>query len=124
MYFFEHKVILPITDDILRQTGGIEGLRERVWNSNGVYLSTDGIVVPIFSEYRLAHYYGSGDEREEYTTARDLGDSKKKEITLLLEPLEIKYNPDDLKFIEYKAYDGWAFYKKEYLDKVNELLHY
>lgn len=115
MYFFEHKVILPITDDILRQTGGIEGLRERVYNADGVYLLTNGIVVPIFSEYRLAHYYGIG-EKEEYTTVRDLGDSKKKEIALLLEPLEIKYNPDDLKFVEHQANDGWASYKKNYIE--------
>lgn len=30
MYFFEQKAILPITDDILRQTGGIESLRKSV----------------------------------------------------------------------------------------------
>lgn len=50
MYFVEHKVILPVTDDILRQTGGIKGLRERVQNVYGLYLSTDEdeIVVPFF----------------------------------------------------------------------------
>lgn len=116
MYFFEHKAILPITDDILRQTGGIEGLREKVWNSDGVYLSSDGIVVPIFSEYHLAHYYGDGDKREEYIEIRELSDSKKKAVELLLEPLEIKYNPDDLKFVEHQVNDGWAFYKKNYLE--------
>lgn len=116
MYFFEQKAILPITDDILRQTGGIESLRERVWNADGVYLSSDGIVVPIFSEYRLAHYYGNGDKRKEYTTIRDLGNKKKKDISLLLEPLEIEYNPDDLKFVEYQANDGWVSYKKNYLE--------
>lgn len=64
MYFVEHKVILPVTDDILRQTGGIKGLRERVWNADGVYLSSDVIVIPIFSEYRLAHHYGNSDKRK------------------------------------------------------------
>ena len=50
MYFVEHKVILPVTDDILRQTGGIKGLRERVQNVYGLYLSTDEdeIVIPFF----------------------------------------------------------------------------
>lgn len=119
MYFFEQKVVLPITDDILRQTGGIEGLRKRICNADCVYLSTDRIVVPIFFEYRLAHYYGSG-EREKHTTVRDLGDSKKKEIALLLEPLEIKYNPDDLKFIEYQSNDGWISYKKKYLELLEK----
>ena len=116
MYFFEQKVILPITDDILRQTGGIESLRERVWNADGVYLSSDEIVVPIFSEYRLAHYYGNSDKRKEYEMIRDLGNKKKKDIALLLEPLEIEYNPDDLKFVEYQVNDGWVSYKKNYLE--------
>ena len=116
MYFFEQKVILPITDDILRQTGGIESLRERVWNADGVYLSSDGIVVPIFSEYRLAHHYGNSDKRKEYVMIRDFGNKKKKYIALLLEPLEIEYNPDDLKFVEYQANDGWVSYKKNYLE--------
>lgn len=89
MYFFEQKAILPITDDILRQTGGIESLRERVWNADGVYLSSDGIVVPIFSEYRLAHHYGNSDKRKEYATIRDLGNKKRKILRYFLNHLKL-----------------------------------
>lgn len=64
------------------------------------------VAIHIFSEYRLAHHYGNSDKRKEYATIRDLGNKKKKDIALLLEPLEIEYNPDDLKFVEYQANDG------------------
>ena len=76
MYFFEHKVILPITDDILRQTGGIKGLRERVQSIDGLYLSTDEdeIVVPfVYKRYDTFH---------------------------LLDKLEIKYNIKELRLIK------------------------
>ena len=58
MYFFEHKVMLPVTDDILRQTGGIKGLMERVRSVDGLYLSTDEdeIVVPfVYKRYDIFH---------------------------------------------------------------------
>lgn len=45
-------------------------------------------------------------------------DSKKKAVELL----EIKYNPDDLKFVEHQVSNGWGFYKKNYLDEINKLL--
>ena len=76
MYFVEHKVILPVTDDILRQTGGIKGLRERVQNVYGLYLSTDEdeIVIPFFY--------------------------KRYNIFYLLDKLEIEYNPEELRLIK------------------------
>lgn len=76
MYFFEHKVILPVTDDILRQTGGIKGLRERVQSVDGLCLSTDEdeIVVPfVYKRYDFLH---------------------------LLNKLEIKYNIKELRLIK------------------------
>lgn len=58
----KHKVILPVTDDILRQTGGIKGLikglRERVQSVDGLSLSTDEdeIVVPfVYKRYDIFH---------------------------------------------------------------------
>lgn len=76
MYFVEHKVILPVTDDILRQTGGIKGLRERVQNVYGLYLSTDEdeIVIPFFY--------------------------KRYDIFYLLDKLGIKYNIKELRLIK------------------------
>lgn len=74
--FFEHKVILPVTDDILRQTGGIKGLRERVQSVDGLYLSTeeDEIVVPfVYKRYDIFH---------------------------LLNKLETKYNIKELRLIK------------------------
>lgn len=74
--FFEHKVILPVTDDILRQTGGIKGLRERVRSVDGLSLSTDEdeIVVPlVYKRYDIFH---------------------------LLKKLEIKYNIKELRLIK------------------------
>ena len=76
MYFFEHKVMLPVTDDILRQTGGIKGLMERVRSVDGLYLSTDEdeIVVPfVYKRYDIFH---------------------------ILDKLEIKYNIKDLRLIK------------------------
>ena len=76
MYFFEQKVVLPITDDILRQTGGIKGLRERVQNVYGLYLSKDEdeIVVPfVYKRYNIFY---------------------------LLDKLEIEYNPEELRLIK------------------------
>lgn len=76
MYFFEQKAILPITDDILRQTGGIESLRERVQSVDGLCLSTDEneIVVPfVYKRYDIFH---------------------------LLNKLEIKYNIKELRLIK------------------------
>lgn len=76
MYFIEHKVTLPITDDILRQTGGIKGLRERVRSINGLSLSKDEdkIVVPlVYKRYDIFH---------------------------LLNKLGIKYNIKELRLIE------------------------
>lgn len=76
MYFFEHKVILPVTDDILRQTGGIKGLRERVQSVDGLCLSTDEdeIVVPfVYKRYDFLH---------------------------LLNKLEIKYNIKEFRLIK------------------------
>lgn len=70
----EHKVILPVTDDILRQTGGIKGLRERVQSVDGLYLSTDEIVVPfVYKRYNIFY---------------------------LLDKLEIEYNPEELRLIK------------------------
>lgn len=72
----EHKVILPVTDDILRQTGGIKGLRERVQSVDGLSLSTDEdeIVVPlVYKRYDFLH---------------------------LLKKLEIKYNIKELRLIK------------------------
>lgn len=76
MYFVEHKVILPVTDDILRQTGGIKGLRERVQSVDGLCLSTDEdeIVVPfVYKRYNIFY---------------------------LLDKLEIEYNPEELRLIK------------------------
>lgn len=76
MYFFEQKAVLPITDDILRQTGGIEGLRKRVCNVYGLYLSKDEdeIVVPfVYKRYNIFY---------------------------LLDKLEIEYNPEELRLIK------------------------
>lgn len=72
----EHKVILPVTYYILRQTGGIKGLRERVQSIDGLYLSTDEdeIVVPFVY--------------------------KRCDIFHLLDKLEIKYNPEELRLIK------------------------
>lgn len=86
MYFVEHKVILPITDDILRQTGGIKGLRERVRSVDGLYLSTDEdeIVVPLVYK----HYHPESVIE------------KPDDILHLLDKLEIKYNIKELRLIK------------------------
>lgn len=86
MYFFEQKAILPITDDILRQTGGIESLRERVQNVYGLYLSTDEdeIVVPFF--YKRYHPESVIEKPDD--------------ILHLLNKLEIKYNIKELRLIK------------------------
>lgn len=86
MYFFEQKAILPITDDILRQTGGIESLRERVQNVYGLYLSTDEdeIVIPFF--YKRYH--------PEFVI------EKPDDILHLLNKLGIKYNIKELRLIK------------------------
>ena len=84
--FVEHKVILPVTDDILRQTGGIKGLRERVQNVYGLYLSTDEdeIVVPFF--YKRYHPESVIEKPDD--------------ILHLLNKLEIKYNIKELRLIK------------------------
>lgn len=86
MYFFEQKAILPITDDILRQTGGIESLRERVQNVYGLYLSTDEdeIVIPFF--YKRYHPESVIEKPDD--------------ILHLLNKLGIKYNIKELRLIK------------------------
>lgn len=82
----EHKVILPVTDDILRQTGGIKGLRERVRSVDGLYLSKDEdkIVVQFF--YKRYHPESVIEKPDD--------------ILHLLDKLEIKYNIKDLRLIK------------------------
>lgn len=82
----EHKVILPVTDDILRQTGGIKGLRERVRSVDGLYLSKDEdkIVVPFF--YKRYHPESVIEKPDD--------------ILHLLDKLEIKYNIKELRLIK------------------------
>lgn len=82
MYFVEHKVILPVTDDILRQTGGIRGLRERVRGINGMYLSTDEdeIILP-------------------FVVVNGTFVMKIEDILSLFDKLKIEYNSDELKLV-------------------------
>lgn len=82
----EHKVILPVTDDILRQTGGIKGLRKRVKSVDGLYLSTDEdeIVVPFF--YKRYHPESVIEKPDD--------------VLHLLNKLEIKYNIKELRLIK------------------------
>lgn len=102
MYFVEHKVILPVTNDILRQTGGIKGLRERVRSINGLFLSKDEdeIVVPFF--YKRHYSYNSYEGKNKIHTTVD-GESvihKPDDILYLLNKLEIKYNIKELRLIK------------------------
>lgn len=102
MYFFEQKAILPITDDILRQTGGIKGLRERVRSVDGLYLSTDEdeIVVPLV--YKRYYFYDSYEGKNKVHTTVD-GESvlhKPDDVLHLIDKLEIKYNIKELRLIK------------------------
>ena len=102
MYFFEQKAILPITDDILRQTGGIESLRERVRSIDGLFLSKDEdeIVVPF--AYKRYYSYDSYEGKNKIHTTVD-GESiihKPDYILHLLDKLEIKYNTKELRLIK------------------------
>ena len=82
MHFLEHKVILPVTDDILRQTGGIRGLRERVRGVNGMYLSIDEdeIMLP-------------------FVVVNGTFVMKIEDILSSFDKLKIEYNSDELRFI-------------------------
>lgn len=103
MYFFEQKAILPITDDILRQTGGIEGLRERIQSVDGMYLSIDEdkIVMPIFSERRYSYDSYEGKNKL-HNTVNDIA-IRQKGVLSSLDELKIEYNPDDLEFVSKKV---------------------